>query len=79
MQSILIVDDEKSIRESLTGILQDEGFTPASVDSALEIDDGIKPARKQYYEPQTLLLKVGRAILEGFPHFDFDNLGRIII
>ena len=33
MKSILIVDDEQSIRESLTGILQDEGFTPSSVDS----------------------------------------------
>ena len=33
MQSILIVDDEKSIRESLTGILKDEGFSPTSVDN----------------------------------------------
>ena len=33
MQSILIVDDEISIRESLTGILQDEGFIPTSVDN----------------------------------------------
>ncbi len=33
MQSILIVDDEISIRESLTGILQDEGFQPISVES----------------------------------------------
>ncbi|TNF50512.1 MAG: sigma-54-dependent Fis family transcriptional regulator [Deltaproteobacteria bacterium] len=33
MQSILIVDDEISIRESLTGILQDEGFQPVSVES----------------------------------------------
>ncbi len=33
MPSILIVDDEKSIRESLTGILQDEGFLPFSVES----------------------------------------------
>jgi len=33
MQSILIVDDEPSIRESLTGILQDEGFSPLSVES----------------------------------------------
>ena len=33
MQSILIVDDEISIRESLTGILQDEGFHPVSVES----------------------------------------------
>ena len=33
MQSILIVDDEKSIRDSLTGILQDEGLSPISVES----------------------------------------------
>jgi two-component system nitrogen regulation response regulator NtrX len=33
MQSILIVDDEQSIRESLTGILQDEGFSPTSAES----------------------------------------------
>ncbi|MCK4509705.1 MAG: sigma-54-dependent Fis family transcriptional regulator [Desulfuromonadales bacterium] len=33
MRSILIVDDEQSIRESLKGILQDEGFTPFSVES----------------------------------------------
>lgn len=33
MQSILIIDDEKSIRESLSGILQDEGFSPVSVAS----------------------------------------------
>ncbi len=33
MKSILIIDDEQSIRESLTGILQDEGFTPFSVES----------------------------------------------
>ncbi len=33
MKSILIVDDEQSIRESLTGILQDEGFSPFSVES----------------------------------------------
>lgn len=33
MQSILIVDDEINIRESLTGILQDEGFSPFSVES----------------------------------------------
>jgi len=33
MKHILIIDDEQSIRESLTGILQDEGFTPFSVES----------------------------------------------
>lgn len=33
---ILIIDDEQSIRESLSGILEDEGFTPVSVASAEE-------------------------------------------
>jgi two-component system nitrogen regulation response regulator NtrX len=46
MQSILIVDDEQSIRESLTGILQDEGFSPrsaASGDAAIEKVSDEKP------------------------------------
>lgn len=46
MQSILIVDDEQSIRESLTGILQDEGFFPrsaASGDAAIEKVSEEKP------------------------------------
>lgn len=37
---ILIIDDEQSIRESLSGILEDEGFTPvtsASAEEGLEI------------------------------------------
>src|SRR6056297_927164 len=33
MPNILIVDDEKSIRDSLSGILLDEGFTPLTADS----------------------------------------------
>jgi len=33
MHTVLIVDDEKSIRESLSGILLDEGFTPLSAES----------------------------------------------
>ncbi len=33
MPSILIVDDEESIRHSLEGILEDEGFTPTFADS----------------------------------------------
>lgn len=46
MQSILIVDDEKSIRDSLTGILQDEGFLPTSVasgEAAIEKTSDEKP------------------------------------
>ena len=46
MQSILIVDDEQSIRESLTGILQDEGFSPRSAesgDTAIEVVSEEKP------------------------------------
>ncbi|MCI5145208.1 MAG: sigma-54-dependent Fis family transcriptional regulator, partial [Candidatus Electrothrix sp. AR3] len=34
--TILIIDDESSIRESLAGILQDEGFHPLSAASAEE-------------------------------------------
>ena len=33
MHNVLIVDDEKSIRDSLSGILLDEGFTPLTAES----------------------------------------------
>jgi two-component system nitrogen regulation response regulator NtrX len=36
MHSILIVDDEQSIRDSLTGILQDEGFRVVTADNGEE-------------------------------------------
>ncbi|MFH1217320.1 MAG: sigma-54 dependent transcriptional regulator [Pseudomonadota bacterium] len=36
-KKVLIVDDEASIRESLSGILSDEGFEPLSVDSAEKV------------------------------------------
>lgn len=36
--TILIIDDENSIRESLSGILSDEGFTPLNASSA---EDGL--------------------------------------
>jgi len=38
-KKILVIDDEKSILESLAGILADEGFTPVCVDSA---ESGLK-------------------------------------
>ena len=34
MQSILVVDDEAEIRKSLSGVLEDEGYTVSSVESA---------------------------------------------
>src|SRR3954467_8439407 len=34
MHNILIVDDEAGIRDSLAGILGDEGYAPSSVESA---------------------------------------------
>ena len=49
MQTILIIDDEQSIRESLTGILQDEGFTPLSAENgeqAIEMLEGDLPRRR---------------------------------
>src|SRR5210317_1024202 len=38
-KKILVIDDEKSILESLAGILSDEGFIPVCVDSA---EEGLK-------------------------------------
>ena len=35
-ESVLIVDDERGIRESLTAVLRDEGFTPDAVESGEE-------------------------------------------
>ena len=35
-ESILIVDDERGIRESLSAVLRDEGFTPDAVASGEE-------------------------------------------
>jgi two-component system nitrogen regulation response regulator NtrX len=37
--TLLIIDDEKSIRESLSGIIADEGFTPLTASSA---EDGLE-------------------------------------
>ncbi len=60
MQSILIVDDEISIRESLTGILQDEGFTPISVDSGEKAIEKIIEDR-----PDLILLDIWMPGMDG--------------
>lgn len=60
MKSILIVDDEKSIRESLTGILQDEGFTPFSVESG---EAAIEKVSEE--KPDLILLDIWMPGMDG--------------
>lgn len=60
MQSILIVDDEKSIRESLTGILQDEGFSPICVDSGEAAIEKISEEK-----PDLILLDIWMPGMDG--------------
>ena len=60
MQSILIVDDEQSIRESLTGILQDEGFSPSSVGSG---DAAIEKVSEE--KPDLILLDIWMPGMDG--------------
>jgi two-component system nitrogen regulation response regulator NtrX len=60
MQSILIVDDEKSIRDSLTGILQDEGFLPNSVESGEAAIEKISDEK-----PDLILLDIWMPGIDG--------------
>jgi two-component system nitrogen regulation response regulator NtrX len=60
MQSILIVDDEISIRESLTGILQDEGFLPFSVESG---EGAIERVSEE--KPDLILLDIWMPGMDG--------------
>ena len=60
MKRILIVDDEKSIRESLTGILQDEGFSPYSVESGEAV-----LARISDEKPDLILLDIWMPGMDG--------------
>ncbi len=60
MQSILIVDDEKSIRESLTGILQDEGFQPTTAENGEEA-----LARIREDKPDLILLDIWMPGMDG--------------
>ena len=60
MESILIVDDEKSIRDSLTGILQDEGFLPIPVESGEAAIEKISEEK-----PDLVLLDIWMPGLDG--------------
>ena len=50
---ILVVDDEKDIRELVSGILQDEGFTPRT---AYDADSALKAVRERV--PSLVVLDV---------------------
>lgn len=60
MQSILIVDDEQSIRKSLTGILQDEGFSPSSTASGEAAIEKISQEK-----PDLILLDIWMPGMDG--------------
>jgi two-component system nitrogen regulation response regulator NtrX len=60
MQSILIVDDEQSIRESLTGILQDEGFSPSSAENG---EAAIEKVSEE--KPDLILLDIWMPGMDG--------------
>lgn len=60
MQSILIVDDEQSIRDSLTGILQDEGFNPVT---AANGEEALSRLRED--KPDLILLDIWMPGMDG--------------
>ncbi len=60
MKSILIVDDEESIRESLQGILQDEGFRTISAENG---EQGISLLRDEI--PDMILLDIWMPGMDG--------------
>ncbi len=60
MKSILIIDDEESIRESLTGILQDEGYRLLIADSG---EEGLKRLHEE--SPELILLDIWMPGIDG--------------
>jgi CheY-like chemotaxis protein len=65
MVSILIVEDEHDIREVLTEILEDEGYTVDSVQNGLE---ALAFLRKHH--PQLILLDLGMPVMTGWEFRD---------
>jgi len=59
-KSILVVDDEKSILQSLTGILSDEGYEVLSAESGIEALDKVKEVT-----PDLVLLDIWMPELDG--------------
>ncbi|MCK4846480.1 MAG: sigma-54-dependent Fis family transcriptional regulator [Deltaproteobacteria bacterium] len=60
MKTILIVDDEVNIRDSLAGVLSDEGFRVLTAESA---EDGIESIEKEV--PDLLLLDIWLPGMDG--------------
>ncbi len=60
MKTILIVDDEESIRESLTGILQDEGFRTLAAENG---EQGLFMLRDE--DPDLVLLDIWMPGMDG--------------
>ena len=60
MYSILVVDDENSIRDSLSGILQDEGF---SVMTAADGEAALLMMREE--RPDLVLLDIWMPGMDG--------------
>jgi two-component system nitrogen regulation response regulator NtrX len=60
MKSILIIDDEPSIRESLKGILQDEGFRTLFAQNG---EEGLGIVREEY--PDLVLLDIWMPGIDG--------------
>ncbi|MDH4267335.1 MAG: response regulator, partial [Deltaproteobacteria bacterium] len=49
-KQILVVDDEERIRQSLTGVLKDEGY------EVLEVRDGVQALKQVETDPPDLVL-----------------------
>jgi len=60
MKTILVVDDERSIRESLQGILQDEGFKPLMAESG---EEALALLRQE--DPDLVLLDIWMPGMDG--------------
>jgi two-component system nitrogen regulation response regulator NtrX len=60
MKNILIIDDEKSIRESLKGILQDEGFRTIFAENG---EEGVALVREE--NPDLVLLDIWMPGIDG--------------
>ena len=60
MNTILIIDDEESIRNSLVGILQDEGFTPVVAENG---ETGLEKLRAE--APDLVMLDIWMPGMDG--------------